>query len=439
MAVGGMLLCRGSVADGARDAVILRRALEARVETISGIDISQADGVLRLGFAGTPTVSGATVSESTVDGIPAAYTCIRILADGISQSLPLLYRRLDGGGREEARDHPLYATLKHLINPELTAADWRDVMARSLLGWGNAYAEIVRDSQGRVAALWPLHPGSMTVDRVPGSGRKRWTYTRSDGTMQTWLFDAERPPVHHWMINSLDGLVGRSPVRVLRESLGLTKAAEEFGARFFGKGAHPSGILTTDQRLTPDAAKTMRDQWERLHSGLERTHRTAVMSNGLKFQPLSIPNDDAQFLETRQFQDLQIAGVFGVPAFMINATSASNWGTGIESQKNALVSLTLQPYFVKIQDAMARDFFGRRDFTRYEVEFDTTPLLRGDYATRMTGHASALNWGIKVLNEVRDEEGYNPVAWGDKPLPPLTTSSTGNPRGSVMESDDGRS
>jgi HK97 family phage portal protein len=273
----------------------------------------------------------------------------------------------------------------------------------------------------------------MEVDRDPSTLRKRYQYTRADGSVKTWFFDAERPPIHHWMINSLDGMRGRSPVRVLRESFGLTRAAEEFGARYFGSGSQPSGFLTTDGKLSPESAKRMRDDWERLHSGLSRSHKIAVFDQGLKFLPMSISPNDSQFLETRQFQDTQIAGVFGVPAFLINAATASNWGTGIESQKNALVSLTFQPYFERIQPAMARDFFGRRDFEAYGIEFDATRLLFGDYATRMGGHAAALNWGIKTLNEVRDEEGYNPVAWGDKPVAPLSTGSAGSSKQSTPD------
>jgi HK97 family phage portal protein len=414
--------------------MIVRRALESRMPAFEGpVDVSQANGVLRLGFGGGPTAAGVPISEHTVDGIPAVYTCIRILADATVQSWPLLYRKMPKGWREEAIDHPLYDVLMRLANPELTAADWRDAMMRSLLGWGNAYSEIQRDRDGQVEALWPLLAGSMRVDRDPVSLRKRYQYSRQDGSTQTWFFSAERPPIHHWMINSLDGMTGRSPARVLRESMGLTRAAEEFGARFYGSGSHPGGVLTTDGKLDPDRAQRMRDDWERLHSGMGSAHRVAVFEQGLKFEPVSIDPNDAQFLETRQFQDLQMAAVFGVPAFMINAASTSNWGTGIESQKNGLASLTMQPYFEKIEQAMARDFFGRRNFEAYSITIDSQRLTRGDYAARMTGHATSLNWRIKTVNEVRDEEGYNPVDNGDEPLPPLSTSSAGSSKQSTVD------
>jgi phage portal protein BeeE len=118
---------------------------------------------------------------------------------------------------------------------------------------------------------------------------------------------------------------------------------------------------------------------------------------------------------------------------MINASSASNWGTGIESQKNALVTLTMQPYYEKIQQAMQRDFFGRKNFETYSVEFDTAKLLMGDYSTRMTGHATALNWQIKSVNEVRELEGYNPRSGGNQPMPPLSTSSDGSSKQSTPD------
>lgn len=408
--------------------MITRRAIESRMPTtLSGVDISQADGVLRLGFGGAPTLAGTSVSERTIDGIPAVYTCIRILADAVAQSHPLLYRTVASGGRQEASWHELYTCLKYLANGETTASEWRDAMMRSLLGWGNAYSQISRRPDGQVVALWLLSPAAMQVDRAPATMRKRYRYTQPDGSVTTWYHDDNRPPIHHWQINSLDGLAGRSPVSILRESLGLTKAAEEFGARYFGGGSQPGGILTTDSKLDPERARRMRDDWERLHSGIERAHRVAVFEQGLKFQAVSIPPDDAQFLETRQFQDLQIAAMFGVPAFMINANAASNWGTGIESQKNALVSLTLRPYLERIQQAMQRDFLGAKDFNTYSIEFDTTGLLRGDYQSRMQGHSVALNWGINTLNEIRDLEGWNPVPWGNEPVPPLSTSSVGTP------------
>jgi HK97 family phage portal protein len=235
------------------------------------------------------------------------------------------------------------------------------------------------------------------------------------------------------MINSLDGVDGRSPVRVLRESMGLTKAAEELGARYFGTGAQPGGILKTAGKLDPERAKRMREDWERMHGSLDRAHRIAVFEQGLEFQPITIPPDDAQFLQTRKFQDSQIAGIYGVPPQWIGAEGQNNWGAGVESQKNGFITFTLGPPFTKIQQASKRDFLGRKDFERYDAEFDTTELRKGDFASRMQGYAAALNWHINTVNEIREIEGWNPLPNGDQPMPPLSTSSEGSSKQSTKD------
>uniref|UniRef100_A0A6M3J730 Putative portal protein n=1 Tax=viral metagenome TaxID=1070528 RepID=A0A6M3J730_9ZZZZ len=413
--------------------MLIRRALERRFESVGSVDISQANGVLTLGFGGGPTNAGTNVSENTADSIPAVYACVRILAESISQAPLLLYRQLDAGGREEAIDHPLYSILRWLPNPELTAIDLRETLARWLFLWGNAYAEIIRDGQGRVKALWPLRSDSMEVLRDRASRRKRYRYAHPDGTSQTWDFDPERPPIHHWMINSRDGLCGRSPIRVLRESMGLTKAAEELGARYFGTGAQPGGILKTAGKLDPDRAKRMREDWERMHGSLDRAHRIAVFEQGLEFQAITVPPDDAQFIETRKFQDTQIAGIYGVPPQWIGAEGSNNWGAGVESQKNGFITFTLGSPFEKIQQASKRDLLGRKDFERYVIEFDQTELRKGSFESRMKGYSTALNWHINTVNEVREIEGWNPLAGGDQPMPPLSTSSEGSSKDSTSD------
>lgn len=412
--------------------MILRRALEARMPTmLSGVNVSQADGVLRLGFSGGLTTSGVTVEESTAEAIPVVYGCVRILSDHIARSPLLMYRMLASGGREEASEHPLYLVLTSLANPEQTAFDFRAAMMRWLLLWGNAYAEVYRDVSGQVQALWPLRADRMSVERSTATQALTYRYHLDDGTDRVWRYDEKRPPIHHWRINTQDGINGRSPVRLLREAMGLTKAAEEFGSRYFGGGAQPGGVLTTDGKLDEPRAKRMREDWERLHNGIDRSHRIAVLEQGLKFQPMSVPPNDAQFLETRAFQRKDICGAFGVPEFMLDSSAQTAWGSGIESIRNGFVNSTLQPYFDAIQQWSQKDLLGKVEFNRYRFEFDTSRLIRGDEPTRMTAHATALNWRIKTLNEVRDEEGFNPVDGGDVPQPPLSTSSAGSSQQSV--------
>jgi len=410
---------------------LMRRALEGRMP-VSGpdVDIAEYSTGLKILFGGASTHAGVTVTESTAESLSAVYACVGLIADSIAQ-VPC--KIVNATTKEPATAHPLYSLLHDLPNPEMTAFDLRQTLVRWLLLWGNAYAQVVRDGSGRVAALWPLRSDCMTVERVAGAVNGtttlRYTYRVDGAREQVWYFDAERPPIHHLRINALDGVTGRSPIRLLRESLGLTRAAEEFGARWFGSGSRPSGVLSTDQRLNPEGAKRMRDDWERLHAGMDNAHRVAVFESGLKWYPITVPPEDAQFLETRNFQVEEIAGrIYRIPPYAIGHTkNSTSWGTGIESQKNGLVTFTLLPYFTQLQQAIKRDLMGRREFEGYDVVFVLNALQRGDLASRMNAYVSGLNSRIYTVNEVRDLEDLPPIPGGDDAMPFLSTMAAARP------------
>lgn len=408
---------------------LLRRSAESRMPMFGGeYDIAQYSSGLKLLFGGGPTAAGVSVQPETAEGLVAVYACVGFIADQIAQVRTQL---VDVDTKAPVRSHPLYSVLHDLPNPEMTAFDIKQVMTRWYLLWGAAYAEVVRDSSGRVVALWPLRSDRMTVQR-DAAGQLIYRYRVDDGTEIAYPWNADRPPIHRWLMNSLDGVTGRSPIRMLRESLGLTKAAEEFGARWFGGGSRPSGILSSDQKLTPDAAKRMREDWERLHQGADAAHRVAVMEQGLKFQPITIPPEDAQFLETRTFQLEEAARIYRIPPYALGHTkNSTSWGTGIESQKNGLITFTLDPHFENISEACKRDLLGRREFERYDIAHDTTRLQRGDLATRMSAYTTGLNWRVYTLNQVKAMEGLPAVDGGDQPMPPLSTMSAAPPKPEV--------
>jgi HK97 family phage portal protein len=400
--------------------MMLRRALESRMPVFGGsYDIAEYASGLKILFGGGPTSSGVTINEGSAETLSSVYACVGFLTDQIAQVRCSL---VDVTTKAPIRDSMLYTVLHDLPNPEMTAFDFRQTMMRWLLLWGNAYAQVMRDGSGQVIALWPLRTDRMKVDRTRG-GTLRYTYDLPDGTKQAFAFNGDRPPIHHWRINALDGINGRSPIRLLRESLGLTKAAEEFGARWFGSGSRPSGILTSDQKLTVDGAKRMRDDWERLHAGTDQAHKVAVLEQGLKFQPITVPPEDAQFLETRNFQIEEVARIYRIPPYAIGHTkNSTSWGSGIESQKNGLVTFTIDPHLEQIAEASRRDFLGRRGFERYDIVHDTTKLQRGDLATRMGAYSTGLNAGVYRVNEVRAMEGLPAIDGGDEPMPFLSTS-----------------
>lgn len=242
-------------------------------------------------LGGGKVASGVVINEETAMQSTAVLACVRILAETIA-SLPLpVYRRLAGGGKERATDHYLYSILHDQPNPEMTSFEFREALMGHLALWGNAYAEVVRDEAGRVGALWPLRPDRMRVSRDDQG--LRYEYILPDGTIAIF----RQQNIMHIRGLSSDGIVGYSPIRLAREAIGLTLATEEFGARFFGQGSRPSGILEHPGRLSPEAKKNLRESWEEMHSGLTGAHRIAILEEGLTWRQIGIPPEDAQFLQ----------------------------------------------------------------------------------------------------------------------------------------------
>lgn len=365
---------------------------------------------------GLESHTGVTVNESAALGNAAVFACVRVLSDTVGQ-LPLkVFRRLANGGRDVDPQHPLYVLLHDLPNPEVTASEFRAALMGHLCLWGNAYAEVEYDGLGRIKALWPLRPDYMTVTRNEAKQRV-WLYRLPDGKeiKWTWSEPTLRPaPILHLRGLSPDGFVGYSPLRLMRESIGLALAAEEFGARLFANNARPSGVLTSPQVLTPEAAKRLKESWEAAHRGLSHAHRVAVLEQGVAWQNIGMPPEDAQLLETRKFQVSEIARIFRVPPHMIGDVERStSWGTGIEQQQIGFLQFSIMPWLVAWEQAIARDLLTIRGWNTHEVRFVVNGLLRGDTASRFNAYAIGRQWGWLSVNDVRAFEDMNPVAGGD--------------------------
>jgi HK97 family phage portal protein len=275
-------------------------------------------------FGGTS--SGKAVNERTAMQTTAVYACVRILAEAIA-GLPLhVYRYKEDGGKEKALTHPLYYLLHDEPNPEMTSFVFRETLMSHLLLWGNAYAQIIRDGSGRVLALYPLLPNKMTVDRAP-NGELFYTYRRdSDESRENpkaGLIYLRSDEVLHIPGLGFDGLIGYSPIAMAKNAIGMAIACEEYGASFFANGANPGGVLEHPGVLK-DPAK-VRESWNAVYQGSANAHRIAVLEEGMKFQPIGIPPEQAQFLETRKFQINEIARIFRVPPHMVGDLEKSSF------------------------------------------------------------------------------------------------------------------
>ncbi|MDW7658131.1 MAG: phage portal protein [Bacillota bacterium] len=348
------------------------------------------------------TSSGKAVNERTALQTTAVYACVRILAETIA-SLPLHTYRYTDRGKEKALDHPLYYLLHNEPNSEMTSFVFRETLMSHLLLWGNAYAQIIRDGRGQVLALYPLLPDKMTVDRTNG-GEIIYQYRTDRG-----VYSLRREEVLHIPGLGFDGLIGYSPIAMAKNAIGMAIATEEYGASFFANGANPGGVL--EHPGVVKDPKRVRESWNAVYQGSSNAHRVAVLEEGMKFQAIGIPPEQAQFLETRKFQINEIARVFRIPPHMLADLEKSSF-SNIEQQSLEFVKYTLDPWVIRWEMSIQKALFSTAEKQQYFVRFNLDGLLRGDYASRMTGYATGRQNGWLSSNDIRELENMNPIPAG---------------------------
>ena len=354
------------------------------------------------------STSGKAVTERSAMQMTAVYACVRILSEAIA-GLPLhLYRYKEGGGKEKAIDHPLYRLLHDEPNPEMTSFVFRETLMTHLLLWGNAYAQIIRNGKGEVIALYPLMPNKMEVDRDE-NGRLYYSYTRSSDeapTMEGSTVTLRPEDVLHIPGLGFDGLVGYSPIAMAKNAIGMAIACEEYGAKFFANGAAPSGVLEHPGTIKDPAR--VRESWNSTFGGSANSGKVAVLEEGMKYTPISISPEQAQFLETRKFQINEIARIFRVPPHMVGDLEKSSF-SNIEQQSLEFVKYTLDPWVIRWEQSLARSLFSATDKKNLFFKFNVEGLLRGDYQSRMAGYATARQNGWMSANDIRELENLDRI------------------------------
>ena len=352
--------------------------------------------------------SGKRVNQKSAMQMTAVYSCVRILSEAVA-SLPIhVYKYNSQGGKEKALDHPLYFLLHDEPNPEMTSFVFRETLMTHLLLWGNAYAQIIRNGKGEIVALYPLMPDRMTVDRDE-YGKLYYEYTVSTDdahTLKGSTVRLEPRDVLHVPGLGFDGLVGYSPIAMAKNAIGLAIAAEEYGSKFYANGAAPSGVLEHPGTLK-DPAK-VRDSWSETFGGSANSHKIAVLEEGMKYTPISINPNEAQFLETRKFQINEIARIFRVPPHMVGDLEKSSF-SNIEQQSLEFVKYTLDPWVSRWEQSMIRSLFTKEEKTTYFIKFNVDGLLRGDYQSRMNGYAIGRQNGWMSANDIRELENLDRI------------------------------
>ena len=351
-------------------------------------------------FGGTS--SGKAVNERTAMQTTAVYACVRILSETMA-ALPLHTYRHTNSGKEKAIEHSLYYLLHNEPNPEMTSFVFRETLMGHLLIWGNAYAQIIRDGRGKVIALYPLLPDKITVDRTE-KGELYYAYNK-DGL----LYCLRSSEVLHIPGLGFDGLVGYSPIAMAKNAIGMAIATEEYGSKFFANGASPGGVLE-HPGVVKDPAR-IRESWNAVYQGSGNAHKVAVLEEGMKFQSIGIPPEQAQFLETRKFQLNEIARIFRIPPHMVGDLNKSSF-SNIEQQSLEFVMYTLDPWVIRWEQAMQRALFSPAEKKEYFAKFNVNGLLRGDYQSRMEGYAVGRQNGWLSADDIREFEDMNKLPEG---------------------------
>lgn len=345
--------------------------------------------------------AGKSVTPRNAIQVSVVYACVRVIAETIA-SLPFGVFQETTEGSVKALEHPLYRIIHDEPNSEMTSFIWREAMLTHLLLWGNSYSQIIRSGRGKIIGLYPLLPDHMEVDRDEKSGQLTYTYSTTKG--ETVRLRPE--DVLHIPGLGFDGIMGYSPIAVEKNAIGLGIAAEEYGSKFFSNGATPSGILTHPN--TVKNPKALREAWMEAYGGSSNSNRVAILEEGMTFTRISMPNNEAQFLETRKFQVSEICRIYRVPPHMIGDLDRATF-SNIENQSISFAVHTIRPWLVRIEQAMNRALFPEKEKGIFYVRFNMDGLMRGDYKSRMEGYAIGRQNGWLNANDIRALENMNPI------------------------------
>ncbi len=351
------------------------------------------------------TAAGVAVSPESSLYCSAVLACVRVLSESIA-SMPFnLYRRLPGGGKEIAEDHPLQEVLAYQPNEWMTSFEWREWVQSQMLLWGNAYCLIKPGRRGAVDQLIPLHASRMKIVRLE-NGRLQYQYTEENKPVPTPYRQDE---IFHLRWLSSDGVTGYVPTTLSKDAIALARATELHSSAFFGNGAQTGTYIETDQPHKPDALQRFRQQWDDAHRGPGQAFKTVIMPHGFHKKNDPVNNQHAELIATRRYQCEEVARHYRVPLSLLGDLSNVRYNT-VEQSAIDFATFSLIPHCRRWQFACRRDLI--TDDKNYFVEFDVSALMAGDYQARSQFMREMFNMGVLSVDEIRGQIGYNPLPEG---------------------------
>jgi HK97 family phage portal protein len=337
--------------------------------------------------------SGVSLSPEKAITLSAVYACVRVIAESIAQLPCILYQRTPDG-KVAMPENPKYKLLHDRPNEEQTAFEFKEMFVGHTVLRGNAFAGLEFTSGGQIANIIPLNPSRMIVRRENGILIYRYT----DDLGRMFVFPRER--IWHLRGLSNDGIVGISPISVFKESLGLTRAAEDYAAQYFGNNAVPGNIVKHPGPLKPAARENLKTSLQEYAAA--KRHMTLVLEEGMDWQAIGVTNKDSQFLESRNFQIDEICRMFNVPAILIHHQSRDTTPTYASAEQFALnfVKYTLLSICKRFEQSANRSLLTEQEQSQYFYEFKLDSLLRADIKTRYEAYSIGRQWGWLSPNDI---------------------------------------
>ena len=367
----------------------------------------------------TPSIAGIVVTPQTALSFTAFFAGIHVISEDVA-SLPLaVFRRKPRGGQRLVKDHPVSRLMARCPDGPsnlMSSMQWREAWIAHALQWGNGFAEIEFTVGGEAVGLNLLNPANVVLRRDPGAD-PHYQVTREGSVLDAGRL-ARVPPSRMLHLGCLgfNGLIGYSPVGLGREAIGLGKAAEQFGAGFFGNGARPGGFLKYPGRLTPEARGNIRDSWNAIHRGSASAGKVGILEEGLDWEETQVNPEEAQFLETRRFQVLEVCRILRLPPHKLQDYSQAHLAN-IEHSNIDYLMTTLRPWCVRIEECMGLKLLTEEE-TRagYYIRHDISAMLRANVQARADYYQKMFQFGMSP-DEIRELEGMNPIGsqgGGDK-------------------------
>lgn len=378
------------------------------------------------------TASKVNVTERTALSLASFFACVKVIAE-TKASLPIHVYEYSANGRGRVSKHDARVMLHDVAgllgtepNPDQTPMVWSEYRQAQCLCSGNSYTEIVLDNRGRAASLIPRPWQDVEVFRGDDGELLYRVQGGQAGSLSPRVLDRSQMLHVPAMGN---GIIGWSPIRMHAETLGIALGADRFAATYFGNGVKPSMVLSTPGRLDPNVKKQLEEDLDNRYTN-DNAHRALIAEGGVTVTPLSIPMDEAQFLESRIFELQEIARIFRVPPHMIGDLSKATF-SNIEAQDLSFEKHTIRPWLVRDEQEMNRKLFPRSEWGRFYVRHNVDALLRADVKTRFEAYKTAILCGIRTQNECRALEELDPVEGGDRLLLPeaIFGKSGGDPNG----------